>query len=145
MSSFSDLDSEKIRELKEEHDDLVEQNRLLEIKFEQGVKTLLDGEAELAALRKQEEVYLKQEEAYLKREEVYLKRIQELEEKVDIPQAIEDLKYMKEQFYDVLLFIRAERAENARCTADNTRSAEFLASMTDQAEDRAAKRQRESE
>ena len=34
MSSLSDTDSEKIRELKKEHDDLVEQNRLVDIRFE---------------------------------------------------------------------------------------------------------------
>jgi hypothetical protein len=34
MSSLSDIDSEKIRELKKEHDDLVEQNRLVDIRFE---------------------------------------------------------------------------------------------------------------
>lgn len=34
MSSLSDIDSEKIRELKKEHDDLVERNRLVDIRFE---------------------------------------------------------------------------------------------------------------
>ena len=77
-----------------------------------------------------------------KREEAHLKKIEQLEKDSDVSKAVENLKEMLQLVREEQAFARAERADNARCAADNARSAEYLASMIDQAEERAAKRPR---
>jgi len=118
MDTFSESDFSK---LKKEHDDLVEQNRLVDIRLEQGIDSLLEFEAEITTLRKQEEANLK--------------KIEQLEKDTDVCRAVENLKEMLQLVREEQAFARAERADNARC-------AEYLASMIDQAEERAAKRPR---
>jgi hypothetical protein len=77
-----------------------------------------------------------------KREEANLKKIEQLEKDTDVCRAVENLKEMLQLVREEQVFARAERADNARCAADNARSAEYLASMINQEEERAAKRPR---
>jgi hypothetical protein len=70
-----------------------------------------------------------------KREEAHLKKIEQLEKDSDVSKAVENLKEMLQLVREEQAFARAERADNARC-------AEYLASMINQEEERAAKRPR---
>ena len=135
MDTFSESD---FSELKKEHDDLVEQNRLAGIRLEQGVNSILESDAEIEVLCKQQEALLKQEEANLKREEALLKRINELEGFLELFKSIENVKqialvaqedraFLKEE----LSFTRAERA-----------ALRDAAVLEEEEEDRSAKRPR---
>lgn len=77
-----------------------------------------------------------------KREEANLKKIEQLEKDSDVCRAVENLKEMLQLIREEQAFARAERADNTRCAADNASTAAYLASMIDQAEERAAKRPR---
>lgn len=144
MTSLPDLDSEKIQELKKVHDDLVEQNRLVAIRLEQGISSfdsLLNEEKDLETERL---IIRKRDESYLKREGAYLKRIKELEEQLEVSKSIENVKQMVQMAQKDMVFLKEElalaRSERAvfRPSMENNEAV-----VQEEEEERAAKRQRE--